>query len=271
MTGRTDPDRRRDARRRGSGDRRRHAGRDFDGARRHRRRRGDLALCRAAAGSGPVRPRQQWRRRLCHRPRARRARRRRSASRPWPSRGAPPPARRGIAGTDRSSRWRRRAAGAAADRRLFGTGLARPLDESVVGPLAASWRRPARVRVAVDLPSGVATDDGAILSPVPDYDLTITFQTLKPSHLLQPAARHMGRIVVADIGIEAESRLHEIARPRLAAPGAGRPQIYARLCRRDRRRACRARARWPRPRRCGPAPALCGCRRECSCRACRRP
>ena len=102
---------------------------------------------------------------------------------------------------------------------LFGTGLARPLDEAASGRLL-ELARAARVRVAVDLPSGAATDDGAILSAVPDYDLTITFQTLKPSHLLQPAARLMGRIVVADIGIAAASRLHEIARPRLAAPGA---------------------------------------------------
>ncbi|MEA3017343.1 MAG: ADP-dependent NAD(P)H-hydrate dehydratase / NAD(P)H-hydrate epimerase, partial [Sphingomonadales bacterium] len=43
--------------------------------------------------------------------------------------------------------------------------------------------------------------------------------TLKPSHLLQPAARHMGRIVVADIGIEAESRLVAVGRPKLATPG----------------------------------------------------
>jgi ADP-dependent NAD(P)H-hydrate dehydratase / NAD(P)H-hydrate epimerase len=102
---------------------------------------------------------------------------------------------------------------------LFGTGLARPLDEAVSGRLL-ELAKAARVRVAVDLPSGAATDDGAILSAVPDYDLTITFQTLKPSHLLQPAARLMGRIVVAEIGIAAASRLHEIARPRLAAPGA---------------------------------------------------
>ncbi|MGQ0660884.1 NAD(P)H-hydrate dehydratase [Sphingosinicella sp.] len=101
---------------------------------------------------------------------------------------------------------------------LFGTGLARPLDAALserLGALAAA----ARVRVAVDLPSGVATDDGRILSPVPDFDLTTTFQTLKPSHLLQPAARHMGRIVVADIGIDAASDLTEIGRPHIAAPG----------------------------------------------------
>jgi hydroxyethylthiazole kinase-like uncharacterized protein yjeF len=101
---------------------------------------------------------------------------------------------------------------------LFGTGLTRPLDETVVrrlGALAAA----ARVRVAVDLPSGVATDDGAILSPVPGYDLTIAFATLKPSHLLQPAARHMGRIAVADIGIGAESRLVVLGKPSLGRPG----------------------------------------------------
>src|SRR3546814_2172066 len=60
----------------------------------------------------------------------------------------------------------------------------------------------AAVRVAIDLPSGVATDDGGILSPVPGYDLTVTFAARKPSHLLQPAARHMGRIAVADIRSE---------------------------------------------------------------------
>jgi hydroxyethylthiazole kinase-like uncharacterized protein yjeF len=101
---------------------------------------------------------------------------------------------------------------------LFGTGLTRPLDDMLVSTLLR-LAGAARVRVAVDLPSGVATDDGAILSSVPYCDLTVTFQTLKPSHLLQPAARHMGRIVVADIGIPATSALHEIARPRLHEPG----------------------------------------------------
>jgi hydroxyethylthiazole kinase-like uncharacterized protein yjeF len=101
---------------------------------------------------------------------------------------------------------------------LFGTGLTRPLDENVAQALCG-FADQAKVRVAVDLPSGVATDDGCILSLVPDFDLTVTFATLKPSHLLQPAARHMGRIAVADIGIEAESLLEAIGRPHLTAPG----------------------------------------------------
>jgi hydroxyethylthiazole kinase-like uncharacterized protein yjeF len=101
---------------------------------------------------------------------------------------------------------------------LFGTGLSRPLDETL-SQLLLRLADEARICVAVDLPSGVATDDGCILSPVPDYELTITFATLKPSHLLQPAARHMGRLVVVDIGVEAESRLETVERPLLAAPG----------------------------------------------------
>jgi hydroxyethylthiazole kinase-like uncharacterized protein yjeF len=101
---------------------------------------------------------------------------------------------------------------------LFGTGLRRPLDEPAARRLN-DLAGQAGARVAIDLPSGAASDDGAILSAVPDYELTITFQTLKPSHLLQPAARHMGRLVVADIGVPATSALSEIGRPELRAPG----------------------------------------------------
>jgi hydroxyethylthiazole kinase-like uncharacterized protein yjeF len=101
---------------------------------------------------------------------------------------------------------------------LFGTGLSRPLEGETARHLARLAGR-ARIRVAIDLPSGAATDDGALLSPVPDFDLTVTFAALKPSHLLQPAARHMGRIVVADIGVETSSRLRVVDRPSVRAPG----------------------------------------------------
>ena len=101
---------------------------------------------------------------------------------------------------------------------LFGTGLTRSVGEEASGALMR-LASAASVRIAIDLPSGADTDDGQLLSPVPDYDLIVTFGALKPSHLLQPAARHMGRFVVADIGVEAESRLSVIGRPRLPAPG----------------------------------------------------
>jgi hydroxyethylthiazole kinase-like uncharacterized protein yjeF len=101
---------------------------------------------------------------------------------------------------------------------LFGTGLSRPLDRPLSERLAA-LAGASRISVAIDLPSGVATDDGSLLSPVPDFDLTVTFGALKPSHLLQPAARHMGRVVVADIGVEAASRLRAVGRPKLLPAG----------------------------------------------------
>lgn len=100
---------------------------------------------------------------------------------------------------------------------LFGTGLTRGLDDALAARLCRLAEF-ARVRVAIDLPSGAATDDGALLSPVPRFDLTVTFGTLKPSHRLHPAAARMGRVAIADIGTAAESGLHEIGRPSLPAP-----------------------------------------------------
>lgn len=101
---------------------------------------------------------------------------------------------------------------------LFGTGLTRTLDPAITYPLEQLVRMAERA-VAVDLPSGVGTDDGALLGPPVRYDLTVALAVLKPAHLLQPAAGLMGRLVVADIGIPGRSRLHEIARPHLPAPG----------------------------------------------------
>ncbi|WP_340315399.1 NAD(P)H-hydrate dehydratase [Rhizorhabdus argentea] len=101
---------------------------------------------------------------------------------------------------------------------LFGTGLARPLDAAVAEPLARLAKAATR-RIAVDLPSGVGTDDGALLGPAIRYDVTVALAVLKPAHRLQPAAALMGRLVVADIGIPGKSLLVEIARPHLPAPG----------------------------------------------------
>jgi hydroxyethylthiazole kinase-like uncharacterized protein yjeF len=100
---------------------------------------------------------------------------------------------------------------------LFGTGLTRPLPDGAADALMR-LARAAAVRIAVDLPSGAASDDGKLLSPIPTYDLTVTFGALKPSHLLQPAARYIGRLVLADIGIPCSGALQELGRPYLAAP-----------------------------------------------------
>ena len=97
---------------------------------------------------------------------------------------------------------------------LFGTGLKRGLEEPAVASFSAfaAW---AELVVACDLPSGVDADSGACLSPVPECDLTVTFGALKPAHRLMPGMSRMGRVVLADIGIEAETLWHEIGQPEL--------------------------------------------------------
>lgn len=102
---------------------------------------------------------------------------------------------------------------------LFGTGLVRPLNQALAKALADHVSR-ARYSIAVDLPSGIATDSGALLSPVPVFDATVALGALKPAHLLQPAARYMGRIMPGDIGISATSDLQALGRPALTAPSA---------------------------------------------------
>jgi len=97
---------------------------------------------------------------------------------------------------------------------LFGTGLRRGLEHAVAERLSA-LSRAAQLTVACDLPSGVEADSGACLSPVPSCDLTITFGALKPAHRLMPALPHMGRVVLADIGVAAEDRWFELGQPAL--------------------------------------------------------
>ncbi len=95
---------------------------------------------------------------------------------------------------------------------LFGTGLKRGLKDTVSAQLSRLCEQ-AVVKIACDLPSGVESDSGAELSPVPMFDMTVTFGALKPAHRLYPAMHKCGRVVLADIGIDARSDWHEIAPP----------------------------------------------------------
>ena len=97
---------------------------------------------------------------------------------------------------------------------LFGTGLKRGLAASVAKQLS-SLAGQASARVACDIPSGVDSETGAELSSVPEFDLTVTFGALKPAHRLFPATHKCGRVVLADIGIEASGDWHEIGAPQL--------------------------------------------------------
>ena len=97
---------------------------------------------------------------------------------------------------------------------LFGTGLRKGLEESIAQQLSRLCRE-ATARIACDVPSGVESDSGAELSEVPTFDMTVTFGALKPAHRLFPAIHKCGRVVLADIGIRADTMWHEIGAPEL--------------------------------------------------------
>ena len=97
---------------------------------------------------------------------------------------------------------------------LFGTGLKNGLEDTLEASLFRLSAQ-AKARVACDLPSGVQSDSGAMLSGVPAFDLTVTFGALKAGHRLAPAVHRCGRVVLADIGIDAESLWHEVGQPKL--------------------------------------------------------
>ena len=97
---------------------------------------------------------------------------------------------------------------------LFGTGLKRGLEDAV-SLVLSGLAHEAVVAIACDLPSGVEADSGALLNPLHEFDLTVTFGALKPAHLLAPAMHKCGRVVLGDIGIEARSDWHEIGPPEL--------------------------------------------------------
>jgi hydroxyethylthiazole kinase-like uncharacterized protein yjeF len=101
---------------------------------------------------------------------------------------------------------------------LFGTGLSRPLDPAVGTPLRA-LAEAARARVAIDLPSGIATDDGAVLGDPPGADFTIALGALKRAHRLMPGMALCGDVAVAEIGLGARSAVTGIVAPRITGPG----------------------------------------------------
>ncbi len=104
---------------------------------------------------------------------------------------------------------------------LLGTGVTRPIDgllkdlltviksqspnhpitQLLPSPIAS---RPSFHMVAVDLPSGLNPDTGALDPATLAADLTVTFAFPKIGQLMFPGANAIGELVIADIGIPAE-------------------------------------------------------------------
>ena len=82
---------------------------------------------------------------------------------------------------------------------LFGAGLSRPLEGEAAFAAEQVNASGAKV-VAIDVPSGINGDTGAITGPAIRADVTVTFCAKKPAHLLQPAASLCGEVIPAEIG-----------------------------------------------------------------------
>jgi len=105
---------------------------------------------------------------------------------------------------------------------LLGTGLTGAARGAVaaaieamnkVGPAGRS-RAPV---IALDLPSGLGSDQGALLGPTIQATRTATFSGLKRSLVLHPAAAKAGAVEIVDIGVPAAETTRGITTWRLEA------------------------------------------------------
>jgi hydroxyethylthiazole kinase-like uncharacterized protein yjeF len=103
---------------------------------------------------------------------------------------------------------------------LFGIGLNRPLDAEICEPLC-NLIRGARLSIAVDVPSGVSTDEGSSLADVSPVDLTLALAAVKPAHVLQSSAARCGDIRLLDIGVDVSGPVRVASAPELRSPSPG--------------------------------------------------
>ena len=99
---------------------------------------------------------------------------------------------------------------------LFGVGLTRLLTPEVREPLhrlvaAAAWT------LAVDLPSGLRSDDGADLGAA-GADLTLALGALKPAHRLMPGLDRCGHVRLESLSLSPDGEVRELVRPSLHPP-----------------------------------------------------
>jgi hydroxyethylthiazole kinase-like uncharacterized protein yjeF len=88
---------------------------------------------------------------------------------------------------------------------IVGIGATGPLRgaaaDAVQALAAVRGRRPRPIVVAVDIPSGVDVDTGAVSGTAVHADVTVTFGCLKPALVVGPGAPLAGQVDLLDIGL----------------------------------------------------------------------
>ncbi|MBR6572187.1 MAG: NAD(P)H-hydrate dehydratase [Clostridia bacterium] len=86
---------------------------------------------------------------------------------------------------------------------VFGTGLSREPD-SLITRLFGIMSKSSATTFSVDLPSGVVCDTAEIKTSCVKADYTVTFECLKPCHILPPSNEFCGKVTPVKIGIDEE-------------------------------------------------------------------
>ena len=83
---------------------------------------------------------------------------------------------------------------------VYGIGFKGVLNERIkaIADLVNSTRSKV---LCVDIPSGVNCDNGAVVNTAFKGDVTVSFSTLKPCHVLYPSVDYCGKTTVAQVGV----------------------------------------------------------------------
>lgn len=83
---------------------------------------------------------------------------------------------------------------------VFGVGLSRQVEGDYAQVLQMMKDSGARLTVAVDMPSGIHSDNGQVMGTAVPADVTVTFGYKKLGSALYPGREYCGRVKVCDIG-----------------------------------------------------------------------
>ncbi len=97
---------------------------------------------------------------------------------------------------------------------LLGTGTTRPPDNELAKTIAQINGQPCVV--AIDIPTGIHTDTGAVLGMAVKADVTVTLGRWKTGLLAAPGCDHAGDVYCVDIGFEQVGTIN----PQLLKPAA---------------------------------------------------
>ena len=85
---------------------------------------------------------------------------------------------------------------------LFGAGLSRPFDNAEILNVLRKLRAKHIPVFAVDMPSGLSGDTGRVLGDCAGADLTLTFFTPKPGHIIADGPVYCGNLKTDHLGTE---------------------------------------------------------------------